>query len=42
MRDIAIRTEDLSKTFGSTEALADLNLDVPVGEVLGYLVACQL
>ena len=37
MRDIAIRTEDLSKTFGSTEALADLNLDVPVGEVLGYL-----
>jgi ABC-2 type transport system ATP-binding protein len=37
MRDIAIRTEDLSKTFGSTEALAELNLDVPVGEVLGYL-----
>jgi ABC-2 type transport system ATP-binding protein len=37
MRDIAIRTEDLSKRFGSTEALADLNLDVPVGEVLGYL-----
>jgi ABC-2 type transport system ATP-binding protein len=37
MRDIAIRTEDLSKTFGSTEALADLNLEVPVGEVLGYL-----
>jgi ABC-2 type transport system ATP-binding protein len=37
MTDIAIRTEDLSKTFGSTEALADLNLEVPVGEVLGYL-----
>jgi len=37
MRDIAIRTEDLSKAFGSTEALADLNLEVPVGEVLGYL-----
>jgi ABC-2 type transport system ATP-binding protein len=37
MIDIAIRTEDLSKTFGSTEALADLNLEVPVGEVLGYL-----
>jgi ABC-2 type transport system ATP-binding protein len=37
MRDIAIRTEDLSKTFGSTEALTDLNLEVPVGEVLGYL-----
>jgi ABC-2 type transport system ATP-binding protein len=37
MRDIAIRTEDLSKTFGSTEALAELNLEVPVGEVLGYL-----
>jgi ABC-2 type transport system ATP-binding protein len=37
MRDFAIRTENLSKTFGSTQALVDLNLDVPVGEVLGYL-----
>jgi polyether ionophore transport system ATP-binding protein len=37
MRDIAIRTNNLSKTFGQTEALVDLNLDVPVGEVLGYL-----
>jgi ABC-2 type transport system ATP-binding protein len=37
MRDIAIRTNNLSKTFGPTEALVDLNLDVPVGEVLGYL-----
>jgi hypothetical protein len=31
MIDIAIRTEDLSKTFGSTEALADLNLEVEMG-----------
>jgi hypothetical protein len=37
MTDIAIRTENLSKTFGSTEALVNLNLDVPAGEVLGYL-----
>jgi ABC-2 type transport system ATP-binding protein len=34
---IAIRTEHLSKSFGSTQALVDLNLEVPVGEVLGYL-----
>jgi ABC-2 type transport system ATP-binding protein len=37
MRDIAIRTEHLSKTFGSTEALVDLNVEVRVGEVIGYL-----
>jgi polyether ionophore transport system ATP-binding protein len=35
--ETAIRTEDLSKTFGSTRALVDLNLEVPRGEVLGYL-----
>jgi ABC-2 type transport system ATP-binding protein len=34
---IAIRTEDLSKTFGTTRALDSLNLEVPGGEVLGYL-----
>ena len=33
----AIRTEDLSKSFGSTKALSALNLEVPPGEVLGYL-----
>jgi len=35
--ETAIRTENLSKTFGSTEALVSLDLDVPAGEVLGYL-----
>ena len=34
---IAIRTEDLSKTFGKTRALISLNLEVPEGEVIGYL-----
>jgi ABC-2 type transport system ATP-binding protein len=37
MSQIAIRTEHLSKSFGTTEALIDLNLDVPAGEVIGYL-----
>jgi polyether ionophore transport system ATP-binding protein len=37
MADLAIRTQGLSKTFGSTQALNDLDLAVPVGEVLGYL-----
>jgi ABC-2 type transport system ATP-binding protein len=35
--ETAIRTENLSKTFGSTEALVDLDLEVPAGEVIGYL-----
>jgi ABC-2 type transport system ATP-binding protein len=35
--DVAIRTEHLSKSFGTTEALTDLNLEVPPGEVIGYL-----
>jgi len=35
--DLAILTQGLSKTFGSTQALSDLDLEVPVGEVLGYL-----
>lgn len=34
---IAIRTDGLSKRFGDLVALADLDLDVEVGEVLGYL-----
>jgi ABC-2 type transport system ATP-binding protein len=34
---IAIRTDDLSKTFGSTRALVSLNIEVPPGEVIGYL-----
>jgi len=33
----AIRTEDLSKSFGTTRALVSLNLEVPQGEVIGYL-----
>jgi ABC-2 type transport system ATP-binding protein len=37
MTEPAIRTEDLSKTFGTTEALVDLNLEVDPGEVIGYL-----
>jgi ABC-2 type transport system ATP-binding protein len=37
MTQTAIRTEDLSKTFGTTEALVDLNLEVEPGEVIGYL-----
>jgi ABC-2 type transport system ATP-binding protein len=35
--ETAIRTEHLSKTYGSTEALVDLNLEVSAGEILGYL-----
>ncbi|HSD48962.1 MAG TPA: ABC transporter ATP-binding protein [Actinomycetota bacterium] len=35
--ETAIRTESLSKSFGSTQALVDLNLEVPTGEILGYL-----
>jgi ABC-2 type transport system ATP-binding protein len=35
--DAAIRTVGLSKRFGTTDALVDLNLEVPQGEALGYL-----
>jgi polyether ionophore transport system ATP-binding protein len=35
--ETAIRTEHLSKAYGSTEALVDLNLEVSAGEILGYL-----
>ncbi len=37
MGDVAIRTEGLSKRYGSFDALADLDLEVVKGEVLGYL-----
>ena len=33
----AVRTEGLTKAFGSTEALSQLDLEVAEGEVLGYL-----
>jgi len=33
----AIRALELSKSFGSTEALCSLNLEVAPGEVIGYL-----
>ena len=33
----AIHTEGLTKRFGTTEALVDLDLDVEQGEVIGYL-----
>jgi ABC-2 type transport system ATP-binding protein len=35
--DAAIRTTRLTKRFGTTDALVDLDLTVPRGEVLGYL-----
>lgn len=35
--DTVIRTEGLTKTFGSMTALADLDLEVRAGEVFGYL-----
>jgi ABC-2 type transport system ATP-binding protein len=34
---LAVQTESLSKTFGASRALADLDLEVEPGEVLGYL-----
>jgi ABC-2 type transport system ATP-binding protein len=33
----AVRTEGLCKRYGTVDALADLNLDVATGEVVGYL-----
>ena len=35
--EVAIRTEGLAKRFGDFEALAPLDLEVGIGEVLGYL-----
>ena len=37
MPDYAIQTEHLRKSFGKVQALADLNLTVPVGQVTGFL-----
>jgi len=37
MPDYAIQTEHLSKSFGQTRALVDLNLVVPTGQVTGFL-----
>jgi ABC-2 type transport system ATP-binding protein len=34
---VAIRIEDLSKSFGRTAALSSLSLDVEAGETIGYL-----
>jgi ABC-type multidrug transport system ATPase subunit len=33
----AIRADGLSKSFGATVALRSLDLEVPEGEILGYL-----
>ncbi len=35
--EIAVKTKNLSKNYGSLTALAPLNLEVSVGEILGYL-----
>ncbi|MCS5479230.1 ABC transporter ATP-binding protein [Corynebacterium sp. YIM 101645] len=37
MGDTAITTNNLTKTFGSTRALDEFNITVPVGEVRGFL-----
>jgi ABC-2 type transport system ATP-binding protein len=37
MTTTAIHTEGLTKTYHGVDALADLNLEVAAGEVLGYL-----
>ena len=37
MGAMAIRTEGLSKYYGSVRALEDLDLEVAEGEVVGYL-----
>ncbi len=37
MADIAIRTQGLSKSYGDTLALRDLDLSIPTGEVFGLL-----
>ncbi|MGE3844965.1 MAG: ABC transporter ATP-binding protein [Vicinamibacterales bacterium] len=37
MADIAIRTRGLSKSYGDTLALRDLDLSIPAGEVFGLL-----
>ncbi len=37
MDTIAIRTQGLSKRYGATDALRDLDLELSAGEVVGYL-----
>jgi len=37
MATTAVRTEHLTKRYGSVEALKDLNLEITQGEVVGYL-----
>jgi ABC-type multidrug transport system ATPase subunit len=37
MATLAIRTEGLSKRYGSADALLGLDLEVAEGEVVGYL-----
>ena len=37
MTEIAIRTEGLSKRYGSVQALSDLDLEIAQGQVVGYL-----
>lgn len=37
MTTTAIRTQDLTKYYGTTPGIVDLNLDVAVGEVFGFL-----
>ena len=37
MTTTAVRTEGLSKRYGSADALADLDLEITAGEVVGYL-----
>jgi ABC-2 type transport system ATP-binding protein len=37
METFAIRTQGLSKRYGTVDALADLDLEVGTGEVVGYL-----
>lgn len=39
MSELAIRTEHLSRSFGSVQAVDDLSLEVPVGIVFGFLGA---
>src|SRR5699024_1212837 len=37
MSDTAIRTHDLTKTFGATRALDGFSLTVPTGQIAGFL-----
>ena len=37
MGDVAVETRGLFKRFGSTEAVADLSLSIPRGEIFGFL-----